>query len=208
MGNFQTEQEAFWAGEFGDAYVARNQGELLVAANIDLFSKALRAAGNIHNCLEFGANIGLNMRALKALFPQMDQHAIEINADAVAELGKVIPAANIRHGSILEFEPDRVFDLALIKGVLIHIDPQALPKVYEKLYRSTGRYLMVCEYYNPTPVTVTYRGHQNRLFKRDFAGEILDLYPDMKLLDYGFVYRRDPKFPQDDGTWFLLEKKA
>ena len=26
--------------------------------------------------------------------------------------------------------------------------------------------------------------------------------------DYGFVYRNDPLFPQDDLTWFLLEKGA
>lgn len=205
---YATEQEEFWAGEFGNAYVQRNQGDLLVASNIDHFSKALRAAQGISNCLEFGANIGMNLKALQALFPRMEQHAIEINADAVVELGKVIPPANIAHTSILNYQPQRVFDLVLIKGVLIHINPESLGQVYEKLHSSTGRYLMVCEYYNPVPVTINYRGHDNRLFKRDFAGEILDRYPDMTLLDYGFVYHRDPKFPQDDGTWFLLEKKA
>ena len=137
----------------------------------------------------------------------MQQHAIEINSDAVHELSNVIPAENVAHTSILHYEARRQFDLVLIKGVLIHINPESLQAVYEKLHDSTGRYLMVCEYYNPTPVTLKYRGHENRLFKRDFAGEILDLYPDLMLLDYGFVYRRDPKFPQDDGTWFLLEKK-
>jgi spore coat polysaccharide biosynthesis protein SpsF len=30
----------------------------------------------------------------------------------------------------------------------------------------------------------------------------------MKLLDYGFAYRRDPDFPQDDINWFLLERRA
>jgi spore coat polysaccharide biosynthesis protein SpsF len=45
------------------------------------------------------------------------------------------------------------------------------------------------------------------LFKRDFAGEMMDRYPDLKLLDYGFVYHRDPAFPDDDITWFLMEKK-
>jgi pseudaminic acid biosynthesis-associated methylase len=206
MSQFKTEQEAFWAGEFGDAYVQRSQGDLLVAANIDMFSKALRVAQPVASCIEFGANVGLNLRALKALYPQMEQHAIEINADAVAQLQKVVPAGNIHHGSILEYEPARLFDLVLIKGVLIHINPEHLPAVYDKLYRSAGKYIIVCEYYNPTPVTVTYRGHENRLFKRDFAGELMDRFADVKLLDYGFVYRRDPKFPQDDGTWFLLEK--
>lgn len=208
MSQFQTEQEAFWAGEFGDAYVQRSQGDQLVAANIDMFSKALRTAQRIDSCIEFGANVGLNLRALKALFPQMQQHAIEINADAVTQLRQHVPQGNIRHGSILEYEPAQQFDLALIKGVLIHINPEHLQAVYDKLYRSARKYIIVCEYYNPTPVTVTYRGHENRLFKRDFAGEIMDRYPDVKLLDYGFVYRRDPKFPQDDGTWFLMEKSA
>ena len=72
---------------------------------------------------------------------------------------------------------------------------------------SCGRYLLVAEYYNPSPVTIPYRGHENRLFKRDFAGEILEKYPSMTLIDYGFAYRNDPSFPQDDITWFLLEKK-
>ena len=149
MSQFKTEQEAFWAGEFGDAYVQRSQGDLLVAANIDMFSKALRVAQPVGSCIEFGANVGLNLRALKALYPQMEQHAIEINADAVAQLQKVVPAGNIRHGSILEYEPTGLFDLVLIKGVLIHINPEHLPAVYDKLYRSAGKYIIVCEYYNP-----------------------------------------------------------
>jgi spore coat polysaccharide biosynthesis protein SpsF len=53
---------------------------------------------------------------------------------------------------------------------------------------------------------VEYRGYKARLFKRDFAGEMLDKYRDLSLLDYGFVYHRDPNFPQDDVNWFLLEK--
>jgi hypothetical protein len=44
------------------------------------------------------------------------------------------------------------------------------------------------------------------LFKRDFAGEMLERYPDLELIDYGFVYKRDNNFPQDDITWFLLKK--
>jgi hypothetical protein len=44
------------------------------------------------------------------------------------------------------------------------------------------------------------------LFKRDFAGEILNKYQDIKLVDYGFVYRHDNAFPLDDVTWFLLKR--
>ena len=69
----------------------------------------------------------------------------------------------------------------------------------------SNRYVLVAEYYNPTPVSVDYRGHKNKLFKRDFAGELIDLYG-MRLIDYGFFYHRDNQTPQDDITYFLLEK--
>ena len=82
----------------------------------------------------------------------------------------------------------------LIKTVLIHINPDALPEVYERLYKSSKQYICVAEYYNPTPVVVEYRGHTERLFKRDFAGELMDQFPDLKLVDYGFVYHRDNAF--------------
>jgi hypothetical protein len=57
-------------------------------------------------------------------------------------------------------------------------------------------------------VAIDYRGHRERLFKRDFAGDILDRHGDLHLVDYGFVYHRDPNYPKDDLTWFLLEKRS
>lgn len=203
---FKTEQESFWAGEFGTEYIRRNQGAELLSSNLAFFSQALRSAHKPKDCIEFGANIGMNLKALRLLYPQQEQFAIEINADAVAELRTILPPENVFHTSILDYSPVQRFDLVLIKGVLIHINPDYLPQVYETLYQSTGRYLLIHEYYNPTPVQVSYRGHSDRLFKRDFCGEILDHYPDFELIDYGFVYHRDPNFPQDDTTWFLLER--
>lgn len=204
---FKTEQEAFWAGEFGTEYIQRNQGDVLLASNLDFFAKALRSTRQINSCIEFGANIGMNLKALSLLHPSIDAYAIEINAEAAQQLGTVIPQVNVYNSSILDFVPSRQWDLTLIKGVLIHINPDALSQVYDKLVASSGRYLMVAEYYNPAPVAIPYRGHSDRLFKRDFAGEIMDRHPQMQLVDYGFAYRRDPNFPQDDITWFLMEKR-
>ncbi|RLQ22219.1 pseudaminic acid biosynthesis-associated methylase [Seongchinamella sediminis] len=206
--SFKTEQEAFWAGEFGTKYIERNKGDILKAANIDFFAKALSNTRGLQSCIEFGANIGMNINALKLLYPELDAHAIEINKNAAIQLREVIESANVYECSILDFVPTRMWDLVLVKGVLIHIEPSMLPQVYEKLVASCGRFLLVAEYYNPVPVSISYRGHNERLFKRDFAGEILENYPQMELVDYGFVYRRDPNFPQDDLTWFLLEKSA
>ena len=204
---FKTEQENFWAGEFGTQYIERNKGDTLLASNLEFFTKSLRGARSLKSCIEFGANIGMNLKALNLLYPGIDAHAIEINVDAAKLLSTVIPPSNVHNSSILDFSSPRQWDLTLIKGVLIHINPEVLPQVYDKLVASTSRYLLVAEYYNPAPVAISYRGHNDRLFKRDFAGEIMDRHNQLLLVDYGFAYHRDPNFPQDDITWFLLEKR-
>jgi pseudaminic acid biosynthesis-associated methylase len=206
---FKTEQEAFWAGQFGDEYIKRNQGENCLTADLALLSKALTRTSRIDSCIELGANIGLNLQALKLLYPEQIQYAVEINQTAIQELHKFIPRSNVIETSIFDFDPSSLrikCDLVLIKGVLIHINPKFLANVYEKIYESSQRYILLCEYYNPKPVVVEYRGHSEQLFKRDFAGEMMDLYPDLTLIDYGFKYHRDPNFPLDDVTWFLMEK--
>jgi pseudaminic acid biosynthesis-associated methylase len=205
--NFKTEQEAFWAGNFGTDYIQRNQGDELLASNLNFFSKALHQTRDITSCIEFGANIGMNLKALQLLHPSILSHAIEINSEACKQLGTVIPTEHIYNHSILDFTPSRKWDLVLIKGVLIHINPDVLAQVYDTLYNSCERYLLIAEYYNPSPVSITYRGHNDRLFKRDFAGDIIERHPNLSLVDYGFSYRRDPNFPQDDITWFMMEKR-
>jgi len=203
---FKTEQESFWAGEFGNDYIERNQGQQLLASNLALFTRILSRTERLGSLIEFGANIGMNIHAFKQLLPGTDLAAIEINEKAVEQL-KQIDDLTVTHDSLLEFTPQREYEMSFIKGVLIHINPDALSKVYEALYRTSSRYICIIEYYNPSPVEVPYRGHQGKLFKRDFAGEMLDKYSDLKLVDYGFSYHRDTNFPQDDLTWFLLEKQ-
>lgn len=208
MKAFKTEQESFWHGEFGDEYATRNVGEHWVASNTALFSQIFKWTRHVGSVIEFGANIGLNLQAINRLLPQAELAAIEINSNAVERLQALnMPALTaIYDESILEFSTERQWDLTLIKGVLIHINPDELPNVYDRLYACSNRYICVVEYYNPTPVEIGYRGHEGKLFKRDFAGEMMDRFPDLELVDYGFVYHRDTNFPQDDCTWFLLQK--
>lgn len=203
---YSTEQEAFWAGKFGDEYIKRNTGDRLLGSNTAMFSKLVANCEGVGSLIEFGANIGLNLMAIHNLCPNWVLDAIEINADAVKNLEKWGGVDRIHHGSILDFKPDRQWDAVLIKGVLIHINPDYLPRVYEAMFNASKRYIFLIEYYNPSPVEVNYRGHSGRLFKRDFAGELLDKYPGLRVVDYGFVWHRDPAFPQDDVTWFVLEK--
>ena len=80
-----------------------------------------------------------------------------------------------------------------------------LQDVYQKLYDASSRYILIAEYYNPAPVAINYRGYEDRLFKRDFAGEFMDKFSDVILVDYGFAYRRDNSFHKI--TCLVLLKK-
>lgn len=200
-----SEQSNFWSGDFGDEYIQRNISENLLASNIHFFSKALSNVNPIpKSILEVGANIGMNMKALRSIMPYTNFSGIEVNKKASEILLET--GCNVIQGSIEEVEINEQFDLVLSKGVLIHLNPANLDLVYSKLYKWSSKYILIAEYYNPTPIQIDYRGHKNKLFKRDFAGEILDKFPELKLADYGFAYHRS-NFPQDDITWFLLEKR-
>ena len=203
----RTPQEELWAGEFGNDYITRNRDGALLDNNRALFDKILARTQDVTSAIELGPNIGNNLRALRDLLPQGELHSVEINATAAAEI-QAWGGATVEVASLLDFEPSRQWDLSFTKGVLIHLPPQSLPDVYDKLVAASSRYVMVCEYYNPSPVEVTYRGLEHALFKRDFAGEILDAHPELKLVDYAFTYHRDPNHPLDDSTWFLMEKQS
>lgn len=199
------EQELFWKSEFGDEYVDRNDGPKFVAAKIDMFIKALKSANNISSIIELGANRGLNANALKAILPNCHYTGVEIGDKAFSLLKQNPKVDDCHHTSIHELKVTKKFDLAMIAGVMIHLNPSSLPDVYHLLASLSNRYILISEYYNPNPVEVNYRGHSGKLFKRDFAGEFIE-QTGCKLIDYGFLYRNDPKFHHADMTWFLLEK--
>jgi spore coat polysaccharide biosynthesis protein SpsF len=202
-----SKQEQFWKGSFGDEYTERNKGRNLVASNVALFSRALYRTRGVRTILELGSNVGLNLLALRQVRPELRMSAVEINAKAASVLKETLPEVDVHVGSILDFNSSDMWDCVLVKGVLIHIEPRRLPTVYRLLHDRASRYLLVCEYYSRRPTRMSYRGHRGRLFRRDFAGEMLDQFQDLVLIDYGFVYHRDENCPQDDITWFLMEKR-
>lgn len=200
----RTEQEEFWAGDFGDQYSDRVVGEGWISSNLAFFADVIKKTVGVESILELGCNIGLNLIALQRLNPKIKLSGVEINEKAFLAATKNTNA-QIHHKSILDVLSLEKSDLVFTKYVLIHINPDMLNKIYENIYNLSKRYILICEYYNPVPTVVTYRGNEEKLFKRDFAGEIIEKY-NLKLIDYGFIYKRDLNFPQDDMTWFLLEK--
>ncbi len=206
MSQFKTEQENFWAGEFGNEYITRNSGTKILQRKLYTWKKVTSNINNLNSCIEFGSNVGYNLIALERLFPSLSlsRVAVEINKKACAELNK-IQGVEVLNSSILDYTPIKTYDLSFTCGVLIHINPNELKQVYEKLYKSSHKYIFIQEYYSLQPVEINYRGHSGRLFKRDFADEILKQYSDLKLVNYGFFYHNDENI-NEDTNWFLFQK--
>jgi pseudaminic acid biosynthesis-associated methylase len=200
-----TEQAKFWQGSFGADYIDRNSSAELLASNIHLFSRILRSmTARPNRVLELGANIGMNYFALQHCLPGVQYSGVEVNEQAWKQLAET--GAEAFHDSIESFDSEESWDLVFTKGVLIHLNPESLHLTYEKMSRLSKKYVLIAEYFNPSPVSIDYRGESEKLFKRDFAGEMLDSIPSLGLVDYGFVWSRG-SFPQDDITWFLLERR-
>ena len=89
--SYKTEQESFWSGEFGDEYIGRNQGKVSIASNTALFSAILNSTNSISSIIEFGANIGLNLEAIKCLLPEAELSASQFaqNLDDSRNWGKL-----------------------------------------------------------------------------------------------------------------------
>jgi len=200
------EQEKFWAGAFGNQYINRNIDDKIVSSNIALFSRILSRTNKINSILEFGSNIGLNLVAIHTLKKDVEISAIEINQKAVEFIEENFDFINCYHSSVFDFHVDYQRDLVFTKGLLIHIHPENLEKMYSALYESSNKYICLIEYYDPNPKEIEYRGENGVLWKRDFAGEIMKKYPSLELIDYGFIYHGDNQFPADDLTWFLMKK--
>jgi spore coat polysaccharide biosynthesis protein SpsF len=205
-----TVQGRFWQGEFGDDYTERNAATAeQIRARVALWSRVLAPTVGAPpaSILEVGSNIGNNLRALRAL-TDAEFYAVEPNERARSSLVEtgLVPAANVRGGFATAIDlPDASVDLAFTSGVLIHIHPDDLPVSLREIHRVTRRYIGCIEYFSDKPEEIPYRGHSGVLFKRDFGGLWMDLFPELRLLDYGFAWKRATGL--DNLTWWLFEKR-
>mgnify|MGYP006104367641 FL=1 len=178
--------------------------------NIEGWKKILKSVSAPSNILECGANIGRNIEALNHIYPEAAKTAIEISADASKILRNKYKDLNVINSSILESKiTNNSFDLSFTMGVLIHIHPNDLKQNLEKVILSSNRYVVIGEYFNRTPVSLTYQGEEEKLFKRDFGKFALENFSDkIELKDYGFLWGHlydEGGF--DDITWWVFERK-
>jgi pseudaminic acid biosynthesis-associated methylase len=200
MSEISTKQEVFWRGKFGEKYIDRNKE----AKNRKNFFKMIFEKINIKNVFEIGTNAGYNLDAIKSVDKKILTNGIEINKKA--QLICLSKNHNVVNGSIInKLQISTQFDLVFTSSVLIHIHPGKLKNVYKKIDNLSKKYILINEYHSPFPTKVKYRGHQDVLFKRDFAYEVQKKY-NYKLIDYGFLWKHDSKNFFDDQNWFLLKK--
>jgi len=193
-------QQELWQGQFGNEYHVRN-----VETNRTAFwYNALR--GIIHDfgsVLEVGAGKGDNLEAIRAWNGKARVTGIDINESAckvMAERGIVAI-----HGPFPQVKVDNRYDLVMTRGFLIHVPQVYLKETLERIYELSNRYICVAEYYSPNRRKVNYRNITNAMWTGDYAGMLMKLHPDLRLVNYGFSYWQDGG---NDVTWFLMEKMA
>ncbi len=198
-----------WKGEFGDDYLTRNRATEEAVDNVaraftEIFAHMKDSPPA--SILEVGANIGINLRALTRL-TDAQLFAVEPNARAREQLvvDKVVPGDRAFDAMATKLPlDDGAADLVFTSGVLIHVPPENLETAYGEMHRVAARYVLSIEYFSPTPVSVPYRGHKGLLFKRDFGGMWLDLFPALDPVANGFFWRRTTGL--DDINWWLFRK--
>ncbi len=203
-----------WQGEFGRAYTDRNRLDIeemnaLWSANYGITRREinrifLQGVPQGARFLEVGCNVGNQLLQLQELgytnlsAVELQSYAVEI---AKSRLGNVA----IRQGSALAlpYESDS-FDVVFTSGVLIHIAPEDLPRAMAEIHRCAKTYIWGAEYYAPSVTSVNYRGHEQLLWKMDYARRYLECFKDLELV-------REQHLPylenQNVDTVFLLRKR-
>ncbi len=205
----EDKQIAEWRGSFGDAYVDRNRADPdVMQARSAMWRRILApiADASPQSILEVGANIGLNMRALREL-TRAELYAVEPNDRAREVLvNEGIVPANRAINAVANALPleDNAVDLGFTCGVLIHVPPKNLLPSCREIHRVSRRFVACIEYFSVQPEEIEYRGQKSMLFKRDFGAFWLDNFPDLRLVDYGFFWRRATGL--DNLTWWLFKK--
>lgn len=207
-----TIQEKFWANEFGSKYTKRNphtplELNRLYRTNFGITRQTMNREflpKQLDKILEVGCNVGAQLALLQKQ-GYKDLYGIEINPQVVKQARRALPKTNILVGSAFELPfRDNYFDMVFTSGVLIHISPRDLKRAMKEIYRVSKKYIWGFEYFSLKPQTILYRGHKDRLWKKNFAQIYLDLFPGLTL-----VKEKRYKYITDNYTdsMFLLKNQ-
>ena len=195
--------ERLWAGGFGDEYLERNSE---AGGGRDIFWKTVLTNHPVGRVLEVGCNAGPNLQWIIRRVDPAETFGIDVNIQALSRLRQRLPNVNAVMATARDLPfRDRWFDLVFTAGVLIHQPDSTLPLVMAEVVRVSRRYVLCAEYFAPETVEVPYRGATGALFKRDYGTLYRELFPELALVDEGFLGRAEG---WDDVSWWLFTRDA
>ncbi len=213
----RNKQEIFWSGEFGKSYANRNSKfnnqldeaykALYGVSRTSMNETFLGSLPKDIRILEIGCSTGTQLKCLQSMgFSSL--YGIEIQECAVNEANKLMKDINIIQGSAFElpFE-DEYFDLIFTSGVLIHIDPEYLPKILSEIYRCTKKYIWGFEYFSENLTPLDYRGNKGFLWKANYKEMMTTQFKDLTLLKEHFYSYIQEEGKQNVDHMYLLEKE-
>ncbi len=206
---FNISQSQVWSGTLGNNYILRNPAsDQNIEIRVPFWNKLLNdKCGNVKNILEVGANIGINLRAIEKVDNNINLFCVEPNEEAISILtkDKVLKEENILNSTANKIDyKDNFFDLVFTCGVLIHIENANLIKSLKEIYRVSNKYILCLEYFSDKEEIIDYNQGDALLVKRDYGSIYLDNFPKLKVVDYGFLWKRTELM--DNVTWWLFEK--
>jgi pseudaminic acid biosynthesis-associated methylase len=202
-----------WTGSFGREYTDRNALSLeemeamyesrYGLTRTELNERFLAEVDRSSRILEVGSNIGNQLLCLQQMGFQ-SLYGIEVQGYAV-ELSKCRTShINIIEGSAFDIPyKDSYFDLVFTSGVLIHLHPSDVAEAMKEIHRCTKWYIWGFEYYAEKYTPVSYRGHENLLWKTDFARLYLENFDDVQLVKEERLQHLDSN---NVDSMFLLRK--
>ncbi len=210
-----TEQMKTWGGQFGKDYTDRSPQ---TAKEVDELYKQrygiTRSAMNVEfigdldkniKILEVGSNVGTQLMMLQEM-GFYNLYGIELQDYAVEKSKKLTKNINIIQGHVFDIPfKTSYFDLVFTSGVLIHISPQDIELALKEICRCCRHFIWGLEYYSENLESVKYRGHNDLLWKCDFAKAYLD-----KIKGLSLKKKKIYRYLTDDNLdiMFLLEKEG
>lgn len=191
-----TEQAQWWAGEAGDAYLARNRVDWRARVP---FWRSILGRTSPNSVLEIGANAGWNLRAIREASPGTFVCGIDVNREAAALARRESYLVEVHEATELRGGEPAEFDVVFTAGLLIHVAPDRLADVMRAAIYKSRRYVLAVEYAADQEQEIEYRGEMGKLWKRPFGR----LYAEMGLAPVA-TFEAGPGF--DRCTAWLLEK--
>jgi pseudaminic acid biosynthesis-associated methylase len=210
----ETDQTVVWKGDFGRAYTDRNTFDTETLDQLTHRNYAitkteinrifLEGIARDASILEVGCNAGNQLLLLRQM-GYTNISGVELQPYALEVARQRLPGVGLKLGSALDIpHVDNSFDIVFTWGVLIHIAPHDLPRAMDEIYRCAKTYIWGMEYYYPDVTEVSYRGHNELLWKMDYAQRYLERFTDLELVRE----RRLPYLQNANvDTVFLLRKK-